>query len=238
MNILAVIPARGGSKGIPGKNIRLLGGKPLLAWSLEAARAANSVQEVIVSTEDAQIAKVAAALGAEPPFLRPAALAADQTPTLPVVQHLLDEFKRSGKIFDAVCLLQPTSPFRMPGFVETAIQKFLNSGADSLISVRKVPDEFNPHWIFEEGESGFLKLATGEETIITRRQDLPPAYQRDGSVYLTRTDVILEEKSLYGKKIAWLENQSPLHVNLDLPPDWEEAERLLPAWQMLLNGGL
>lgn len=230
MKILAVIPARGGSKGIPGKNIRHLGGIPLLAWSLDAARSADSIEEIIISTEDTEIAAVAASLGAEPLFLRPADLAADHTPTLPVLQHILERFADSGRNFDAICLLQPTSPFRPPGFVEAAIQKFLNSGADSLISVRKVPDEFNPHWIFEEGESGFLRLATGEDSIIPRRQELPPAYQRDGSVYLTKAEVIMEQNSLYGKKITWLENTSAIHVNLDLPSDWDEAERLLEKW--------
>ena len=236
MKLLAVIPARGGSKGIPGKNIKVLGGRPLIAYSISSALEETALSRILVSTEDPEIASVACAFGAEVPFLRPAELAADTTPTLPVLQDILQKLKIEGEEYDALCLLQPTSPFRLKGFIGEAIQKFIASEADALVSVKKVPAEFNPHWVFEPGPGGFLQLATGEEQIIPRRQDLPPAYYRDGSLYLTRTSVILKQNSLYGKKIAWIENTSPWFVNLDTMKDWAEAEQQVEDYREYLSG--
>ena len=226
MRVLGLIPARAGSKGIPGKNIRSLGGKPLLAHTIEQAKA-SGLSEVMVSTEDTQIAEIAAHYGAAVPFLRNPELARDDTATLPVIIDVLQEYQRLGRHFDAVCLLQPTTPFRPTGLIDRAIREFQSAGAESLISVRRVPHEFNPHWVFEQDEdSGFLKLATREETIIPRRQDLPPAYHRDGAIYLVRTDVISQSESMYGKKIAFVVNESPEFVNLDTMEDWNRAERI------------
>lgn len=226
-NILAIIPARGGSKGIPGKNIKLLGGKPLLQYTVEAARESRLLSRVILSSEDTAIIEAAKALEVEVPFVRPAHLATDRSGSLEVVQHALEYFKERGVFFDAVCLLQPTTPFREPGSIDTAIAQFLSKDYDSLISVRKVPDEFNPHWVFEPDKNGFLKVATGEKEIIKRRQDLPSAYFRDGSIYLTKTNVILKQNSLYGNKIGYVVSEGEKYVNLDTIADWQRAEREL-----------
>lgn len=228
MKILGIIPARGGSKGIPGKNIKPLGGKPLIAWTIEAAKKSNLLNHFIVNTEDKQIAEIATQYGADVPFMRPVELAQDETPTLDVVEHTLLFFGSKGQNFDAVCLLQPTSPFRPDGLIDQAIKTFIESDADALVTVRSVPDEFNPHWVFEPDERGYLKIATGDTEIIPRRQELPPAYFRDGSIYLTKSDVILERHSLYGEKLAYLVMPGNVpYVNLDTPSDWEQAERII-----------
>ncbi len=225
MNILTVIPARGGSKGIPGKNIRPLGGKPLIAWSIEAARQAVLPGEIYVNTDDEQIAQCAEQHGAQV-FIRPAVLATDQSRSIDVVVHMLETLMAAGKQFDAVCLLQPTYPFRHAGMVQEAVGKYVSSGADSLISVLEVPHHYNPHWVFED-RNGFLEIATGEKQIIPRRQDLPKAWHRDGAIYITDTKVILERISFFGDKIAYYSSLPENYVNIDLPEDWELAERKL-----------
>ncbi len=225
--VLGLIPARGGSKGIPGKNIKHLQGKPLLAYTYESARESKLLSRTILSSDDAEIIAVAQELGLDVPFTRPSDLAFDQSPTLPVIIHALEYLKSVGEEYDAVCLLQVTNPFRRPGMIDEAIDHLENSGADALISVLPTPHEFNPHWIFESGPDGNLHIATGEEKIISRRQDLPKAYFRDGAIYLTRTEVILNEKDLYGKKLTYLLGDQDRYVNLDTMDDWFKAEKLV-----------
>lgn len=225
MNILAIIPARGGSKGLPGKNSKLLNGTPLIVYTIEHALEANRVAKMVVSTDDTEIRNIAMVAKAEAPFLRPTHLAQDNTPTLPVVQHALQYYLEQGEQFDAICLLQPTTPFRKKGLIDQAIEKFISSGADALVSVVPVPHEFNPHWVFEPNRQGFLTIATGEKEIIPRRQELPPAYVRDGAIYLTKTSVILEKNSLYGETLAFIENDSTYYINIDTMEDWELAEK-------------
>ena len=226
---LGLIPARGGSKGIPRKNIRLLGGKPLLAWTIEAALAARRLGRVILSTEDEEIAAVGRAWGVEVPFMRPTELAQDDTPTLPVVRHALETLALSGDIYDAVCLLQPTNPFRAPGLIDACIERFEKTSADTLVTVLPVPPEYNPHWVFFENPDGGLRLATGEAAPIPRRQELPPAFHREGSVYVVRSRVILERGSLFGARWIGYPVDAAETVNLDTPEDWERAERMAAA---------
>lgn len=224
MRVLGIIPARGGSKGIPGKNIRPLGGKPLLVWTAESALAARRLSRVVLTTDDEKIAEIGRACGLEVPFLRPAELAMDDTPTLPVLQHVVAELERAGDRFDAICLLQPTSPFRRAGDIDGCIE-LLETGLDAVVSVLPVPPEHNPHWVYFRDGEGLLRLATGEEQPIPRRQELPPAFHRDGAIYVTRRDVLMDG-SLYGKRLGGYLADSR-SVNLDSPADWEEAERLV-----------
>lgn len=220
MRVLGLIPARGGSKGIPGKNVRLLGGKPLLAWTAEAALASRRLSRVVLSTDDEGIAEAGRRCGLDVPFLRPAELARDDTPTLPVVRHALESLEDR---FDAVCLLQPTSPFRRAADVDGCIALLEERGLDAVVSVLPVPAEHNPHWVFFEDGDGLLRLATGEEQPIPRRQELPPAFHRDGSVYVTRREIVMGG-SLYGRRLGgYLMPEAG--VNLDTPADWERAER-------------
>jgi CMP-N-acetylneuraminic acid synthetase len=227
MRILAIIPARGGSKGVPGKNIKLLNGKPLLAYTSEIALQSKYLTEVVVSTEDEQIIEVAKNLGIGVPFIRPVVLSQDNTPTIDVIIHALQWYENQNNCFDAVCLLQVTSPFRTVNFLDKAINKFIEQGTDSLVSVLKVPHEYNPHWTFEVNDEGNLKIATGETEIISRRQELPTAYHRDGSIYITKTKVLLEEHSLYGKSTAFIESDPEFYVNIDSLQDWERAEVMI-----------
>lgn len=226
MKILGLIPARGGSKGVPKKNIKLLGKKPLIEYTIDDAKNSKLLTEIVVSTDDEEIAIAAEMLGFKPPFIRPAEFAQDTSTSLEVVQHAIAFFESQNIFFDAVCLLQPTNPFRENGLIDLAIEKFIHTNADCLISVLTIPEEFNPHWAFEESKIGFLKIATGEEKIVSRRQDLPQAFHRDGSIYITKTSVI-KNGSLYGKSITYLESNPIFHVNIDTLKDWETAERLL-----------
>ncbi|WP_026839486.1 cytidylyltransferase domain-containing protein [Gillisia sp. JM1] len=227
MKILGIIPARGGSKGIPKKNIKLLGGKPLLHYTIEAAKASKLLSKVILSSDDPEIIKVAEKAGLEVPFIRPENLAQDDTPSLAVIKHALDFFKNKNEEFDTICLLQVTSPFRDNNLIDDAIEKFKNEGIDCLISVREVPTEFNPHWIFEPDEHNQLKISTGDKKIISRRQELPKAFYRDGALYITRSDVILKQNSLYGSSIGYIESKNDYYVNIDTPKDWKEAEKII-----------
>ena len=227
MKVLAIIPVRGGSKGVPGKNVKLLGGKPLIAYTSEVALKSKLLAKVIVSTDDDEIIKVSKGLGLETPFKRPSKLADDNSPTLPVILHALDFYEKKGEYFDAVCLLQVTSPFRTVTFLDKAIEKFIDSESDSLISVQEIPHEYNPHWSFELDENQNLKTATGETEIISRRQDLPKAYHRDGSIYITKTNILREQNSLFGNKIAHIVSPKEFYVNIDTMEDWEKAEEMI-----------
>ena len=227
--VLGVIPARGGSKGVPRKNIRLLCGKPLLQYTAEAALAARRLSQVILSTEDEEIAAVGRSCGLKVPFLRPAELARDETPMLPVVQHAVGWMETQSEHFDAVCLLQPTNPLRRAEDIDACLELLERNDLDAVVTILPVPAEYNPHWVYWQSEDGSLRLSTGEETPIARRQDLPPAFHREGSVYVTRRRVLMEENSLYGKRLAGYRLNPEQCVNIDTSEDWERAERLLQA---------
>jgi len=224
MKILGLIPARGGSKGVPGKNIKLLLGKPLIAYTVEQVKISSKIDRLILSTDDNAIADVAKSIGLEVPFMRPDELANDTAGSLSVVQHALDFVESQGEKYDAVCLLQVTSPYRPDGCIDEAITLFEKTRPDSLVSVRKVPDEFNPHWTFEIGNDNRLNIATGEDKIIPRRQELPSAYHRDGAIYITSVDSIRNKGSLLGDDIVAFPIDSPQLINIDTMVDWNEAE--------------
>lgn len=227
MKILAIIPARGGSKGVPRKNIKVLGNQPLIAYSIESARQSKLLTEFVVSTEDEEIAKITKQYGAKVPFMRPIELSQDNTPTIDVVKHVINEYEKQNHFFDAVLILQATCPFRLENEIDECIEKFVTQGTDSLISVKEVPAHYNPHWVFEPNNEGNLTIATGEKQIISRRQDLPRAYARDGSIYITKTNVIMEKNSLFGDSITYYENHNSKHVNIDTMEDWYYAEKQL-----------
>lgn len=226
MKILGLIPARGGSKGVLKKNIKLLGKMPLMEYTINSAKESLLLFKIVVSTDDEEIAIAAEVAGYKPPFIRPSEFAQDTSTSLQVVKHAIAFFESQDIFFDAVCLLQPTNPFREKGFIDKAIEKFIASKADSLVSVLEIPYEFNPHWAFEEAATGLLKIATGESTIIPRRQDLPKSFHRDGSFYISKTEV-LKNGSLYGNSIAYIESNPQFHVNIDTMKDWETAEKIL-----------
>jgi CMP-N-acetylneuraminic acid synthetase len=227
MRVIGVIPARGGSKGVPRKNIRLLAGKPLLAYTAEAALASRRLSRVILSTDDEEIARIGRELGLETPFLRPATLARDETPMLPVVQHAVRFIEESGERFDAVCLLQPTNPLRTAGDIDACIRLLDDRRCDAVVTMLAVPAEFNPHWVYFPDDEGWLRLSTGEPAPIPRRQELPPAFHREGSVYVTRRDVLMEQNSFYGSRLLGYAMDADRSVNIDDHEDWERAEKLI-----------
>jgi CMP-N-acetylneuraminic acid synthetase len=227
MKILGIIPARGGSKGVPRKNIKSLAGKPLIQYTSDIAIESTLIDTLMLSSDDDEIIEVAKSIGIDVPFKRPASLALDTTPTLPVIINVLEYYKNRGQEFDAVCLLQATSPFRTLEFLNNAIKTFIKKDTDSLFSVQQVPHEYNPHWVFEVNENDTLEIATGENEIITRRQSLPKAYHRDGSIYITKTSVISDQNSLYGKSISYIESPKEWYVNIDTLDDWKKAEVII-----------
>ncbi|TYA71425.1 acylneuraminate cytidylyltransferase family protein [Seonamhaeicola marinus] len=237
MRILGLIPARGGSKSVPGKNIKKLNGKPLLQYTVEAAKNSKKLDHLILSSDDSNIINIAKELKVDVPFVRPRHLAEDTSPTLGVIQHALKFYKGIGNNFDAVCLLQVTSPFKTGKFIDDAIDKFENSGCDALVSVQNVPAEYNPHWVFKENQRGQLELVTGEKTIISRRQDLPNMYHRDGLIYITKAEVLLEKNSLYGNNLAYVKSPYNSTINIDTIEDWKKAEAFLSSeeYNNLLN---
>lgn len=227
MRILGLVPARGGSKGVPRKNVRPLGGKPLLHWTLETALKVKGLDRLIVSTEDEEIAALARAGGAEVPFLRPAELANDSARSIDVVTDLLQTLAQQGETYDAVCLLQPTTPFRSAALLRAALRRFRQGDLDGLVTASRVPAHYHPNWTFIDSGNDLLVPAQGPGSVISRRQELPPAFIRDGAVYLTRTDVLLSG-SFFGARLGYVENTDARRVNIDTLADWARAEDMLP----------
>jgi CMP-N-acetylneuraminic acid synthetase len=227
MRVLGIVTARGGSKGIPRKNIRLLGGRPLIEYTAEAALAARRLARVILSTDDPEIAAVGRRSGLDVPFMRPPELARDDTPSLPVLQHAVRWLEEREECYDAICLLQPTHPLRRPETIDGCITLLEESDADSVLTTLPVPIHHHPHWVYLRGEDGLLRLATGETAPPPRRQALAPAFHREGSVYVTRRDVLIEGNSLYGRRVVGYPADPERSINIDGPEEWEQAERLI-----------
>jgi CMP-N,N'-diacetyllegionaminic acid synthase len=232
MKVLGVITARGGSKGIPGKNLKLLAGKPLIAYTLETAADSDVFDRLIVSTDDRAIADVARAYGCEVPFLRPPELAEDDTPHLPVMQHAV-AWLRDQEAYkpDAVMILQPTSPLRRPEDIRDAVALLRQSGADSVLTVSEVSAHMHPMRTLRVAEDGAATLfVTGEPVRrrINRRQDLPAAWVMNGAIYAFRTAVLFaDEPSLYGDRTVALKMPAPYGISIDEPDDWDAAEAAL-----------
>ena len=231
MKVLGIVTARGGSKGVPRKNVRLLAGKPLIQYTAEAARAAKLLTKTSLTTDDKEIAEVGRQCGLEVPFLRPPELARDDTPTLPVLQHAVRFFEDQGEFFDAICLLQPTNPMRQSSDIDACVALLEKTGVDSVVTVLPVPAEYNPHWVYFRNDDGTFRLSTGEKTPIPRRQLLPPAFHREGSVYVMRRAVLMLKNSLFGDTLAGQLMDPARSVNIDTMEDWAEAEKLLSTSQ-------
>jgi CMP-N-acetylneuraminic acid synthetase len=226
--VLAIVPARGGSKGVPRKNVRPLAGRTLLDRTAQAARDSQRIDRVVLSTDDEEIAEAGRRAGIEVPFMRPADLAADETPMLPVVMHAVAEVARSGWSPEYVVLLQPTSPLRRPSHIQQAVALLVASGADSVVTVVEVPKHLAPDYVMRI-EDGVLRPFLPEGARVTRRQDVRPAYFRDGTVYAFRRATIDRFGSIYGDDCRPLVIDAAESLSIDTPEDWAAAERILEA---------
>ena len=234
MRVLGVVTARGGSKGIPGKNLKRLAGQPLIWHTLQSAAAAGVFDRVIVSTDDHAIANFSRVHGCEVPFLRPVELAQDETPHLPVLQHAVTWLKdQEGYRPDAVMILQPTSPLRRAEDIRESVALLEKSGADSVLTVSAVSTHVHPLRMLRIADDGTARLYVSGAPVrdrVNRRQDLPPAWLMNGAIYLFQTHVLSgPQASLYGERSVALPIPAPYDISLDDPEDWEVAERALAA---------
>lgn len=228
--LLAIIPARGGSKGIPGKNIKKLAGRPLISYSIEAALKSRGIDRVVVSTDDKEIAKISKKLGADVPYLRPKELAQDKTPIIPVLVHMINYLREKEGYFPyAVVLLQPTSPLRRVKHIEEAIKKFLgNPMDDSLVSVVRAPHNFQPVKLMKMSGGYLAPYLKGQGTKVFTRKNLPELYARNGpAILITKTKVITKDKSLYGKRIIPYQMSKIASFDIDDMEDWKIIESLI-----------
>lgn len=229
MNLLTIIPARGGSKGVPGKNRRPVCGKPLIAWTIECALKTPELGRIVVSSDDPEILAIAGSYERIAPIQRPENLALDATLITDVIAHLLRQEEAAGHgPSDAILLLQPTAPIREPRHIQEALQALV-PGVNSVISVVAMHD-MHPARMYELGEGRILKpMVPALEA--ARRQDIPPAYYRNGSIYLTRTEAFLAQHAVMAKPAVAYEMELNLMLNIDEARDILIAEPLIAAWQ-------
>jgi CMP-N,N'-diacetyllegionaminic acid synthase len=226
LKILALIPARGGSKGVRRKNIRPLLGKSLVQRTYETALQSKLLDRIIISTDDPEIASHAEKIGLEVPFLRPEQLATDISPMIGVLLHALEFLKRNENyVPDAVMLLQPTSPLRQSHHIDKAIDLLKNN--DSVCTLVQVPMEMSPFYVMKITEEGYLDYFLEEGRKIKRRQDAPKAYMREGTVYLTTVKTLFEHKNLYGKQCIPMLIDHNESLSIDSVEEWAQAEELL-----------
>ena len=219
LRVLALITARGGSKGLPGKNIRPAGGKPLLAWTVDAARGSRYCDRVVISTDDEAIAAAALAHGCEVPFMRPDDLATDTASSMDVVMHALQNLPG----FDLLLLLQPTSPLRNSADIDAACELLLARQAPACVSV--TPARESPYWMYSVGPGQALKPVVELPAGITRRQDLPVAYSLNGAVYLARTSWLQDSRSFLTSQTVALVMPAERSLDIDTLEDFEAFSR-------------
>lgn len=223
-NRVAIIPARGGSKGLPGKNVRLLGGKPLIAWTIEAALESKAFDLVMVTTEDAGIANTALKYGAEVPFMRPSELASDTAKGTEVVMHALLELKSKGKNFMEFMLLQPTSPFRNSKDIQRALALVTEKKLEFLVSVCEA--EHHPFWSYTLNNQGVLVDSSPPEYRDSNRQELPQMYRLNGAIYYAKVETFLKEKTFVNSDTIPYIMPRERSIDIDTELDMRLAECL------------
>ena len=220
MEIVAIIPARGGSKGIPKKNIKELCGKPLIAYIIETALKVRELDRVIVSTEDKEIAEIAKKYGADVPFMRPEELAKDETPTLPVLQHAVKYLEEKEDYRpDIVVLLYATSPLLRAERISEAIKMLKEEEFDSVLSVA---EDRGHYWIEKNG--GYKKLYP---KVPKNRQFIKPLFKENGAIYICKRDILMEQNEIVGGKIGFLVMKRDESIDIDELQDFEFAEFLM-----------
>lgn len=227
LRVLGIIPARAGSKGVPRKNVRPLAGRSLIERAFEVASASGVLARIVLSTDDVEAMAVGRRVGLDVPFRRPSALSTDTTPMIDVVLHTLDALKET---YDAVLLLQPTSPYRRTQHIHRAIEVLrVDPTASAVCSVTPVPPELCPHYLMRVNAEGRLEPFMPDGDNYARRQDVPRAHQRCGTVFLTRTEVLRQERSFYGARCAPMILPREEALNIDTPEEWALAERVLSS---------
>jgi CMP-N-acetylneuraminic acid synthetase len=211
---------------VPGKNIKKLAGRTLLDYTAAAARDSGVVDRIVLSTESAEIADAGRSAGLEVPFMRPTALAQDDTPMLPVIQHAVDTLAADGWTTDVIVLLQPTSPLRRPSHIRDAVTLLQETNADSVVSVIELPRHLSPDYVMRI-EDGALRPFLAEGERVTRRQDARPAYSREGTVYACWRTTLERWGNIYGERCQPLILDAADSLSIDSPDDWAEAERRL-----------
>ena len=232
--ILGLLTARGGSKGVPGKNIKMLGGKPLIAYTIEAAKKSGVFDRILLSTDDPKIAEVAKQYGCEVPFMRPAELANDTAQHLPVLQHAIEWLKKNeGYYPDYTMTLHPTSPFRKAEHIKGAVDLLMKTGADFVLGVSEIPGHYSPHKAMTIGQSGVLTLFNGSpvKKRTMRRQDLTPCYFSNGTIYLYKTDNLFRNDGpagFFGDAPQAYIMDPRYSLDIDTMDDWALAELFFP----------
>ena len=225
MKILALITARGGSKRLPGKNIRILGGKPLIVWSIDVAKGISEICDILVSTDNPAIAAVCSDAGVYVPWLRPAELATDTASSVDVALHALDWYEREKGAVDGLLLLQPTSPFRSRETIHRGIQLFCQHNHRSVIGVS--PADLHPMWCFKIEGTTLRPFIEGG--LHLRSQDLPPAYVVNGAFYLIKPEDLRQARSFFSDGMVPLVIDGPIEdIDIDTEFDWLIAEASLP----------
>jgi len=223
MKDLFLIPARGGSKGIPGKNIKLLGGRPLIYYTLDAAIDIASPQAICVSTDDDAIAAKVREYGLDIPFKRPSHLATDTAGSDEMILHAVDFYEKAGIKLDRIFLLQPTSPFRTSRHITEALELY-HQGLDMVVSVKKT--KANPYFnLFEEDNSGYLRLSKPGN--FRRRQDCPAVYEYNGAVYVINVDSLKKKSATPFSRVVKYEMDEQDSIDLDTEIDWLLAEAVM-----------
>jgi len=223
--VLGLVTARGGSKGLPGKNIRPLCGKALIGWTIDTAFEANVLDAVVVSTDDPQIASVAKQFRAEVPFLRPPELASDTASSIDVVLHAIHMVEKSGRVFDIVVLLEPTSPLREPQDIHGALEKMLAADAGAVVSVCRA-ESTHPAFMFRQGEDFRLSPFLERSPTGLRRQEIEPLFFLDGTVYASRIDVLRTKRSFYHSDTVAYEVPKWKSLEIDDLDDFQMVEAL------------
>ncbi len=224
---LAIIPARGGSKGLPGKNIKKLCGKPLIAWSIEAGLKSNYLDEVVVSTDYENIAEIAKEYGATVPFLRPDYLASDTATSFDVVKHTIDFYKNElNREFDYIVLLEPTSPLREVSDIDRAIEILLESSADSIVGICKTEDQ-NPAFLIKKDNNNYISGYENRDMKVLRRQDVDDIYFFEGTIYISQTKILLAKKTFYHESTIGYEVPKYKSLEIDDMNDFIMVEAIM-----------
>ncbi len=227
--VLGILPARSGSKGIKNKNLRLLAGKPLLAWSAEALANAEEIDVKICSTDSEAIADMAIQSGLEVPFLRPPNLATDDSLVIDTIQHALIWFEERGSVFSHVVLVQATSPTVTSVDIENGLKIVQEGRADSVVTAVEVPPHFHPAVLFQESDDSRLSWLLGNTDTSRRRQDWKRYFARAGLLYIFSARDILEKGELWGERIAYLEVEGARAINIDVEEDFLRAEQFFSS---------